>query len=329
MSKGPASLATCTGAALLHAAASLAQACVLAEMLPAAYRAPRGHGLALFFCIGFFIPVLGSLGLLALVRLGLCRHRSAAEDWMLAIETAPLPARPRPESRFPRQRQGLLVEVLAHSPRPERRLESILRTRHLENRDAIPILRQGLKDAEDEVRLLSFALIDGKEKAINARIQELQSCLEAPASADSEARAQLHHELAQQHWALVDAGLAQGNLSQHALERALVHAQAASEALPHDAGLRLLLGRICLRLGEERAARQHLEAARELGLPRSKVAPYLAELAFQRGDYHEVESQIEQLSPLGRALLPLSLLHAYWCPASHPRRDEASEDSHD
>ena len=134
-------------------------------------------------------------------------------------------------------------------------MHSVVATRHLADASAVPVLRVALKDMEDEVRLQAYTFIDRREQSISQRIKELQAHLEREGDEPSE---DLHARLAQNYWALVEAGLVQGNVRLHMLREAESHLRAAMAGRGSDPGLHFLCGRILLAWEEVDDARVEL-----------------------------------------------------------------------
>jgi hypothetical protein len=137
-----------------------------------------------------------------------------------------------------------------------------------------------LTDAEDEVRLLAYTMLNVREEGLQGDIQMLTDQL---AAAAPECRLPFHRALAHAYWEMVYLGLASGVIESFMLEAALEHVEAAQREAPLDAGLRLLLGRILLRQGKLDPSAMAFSQAKQLGIDPSKVAPFLEEVTFMQG----------------------------------------------
>ena len=78
-----------------------------------------------------------------------------------------------------------------------------------------------------------------------------------------------------------------------------------------DAALWLIRGRLALAEGRPDEAGHYMERALELGFPRERLTPWLAEVAFLRGDYAQTS---QWLATLGNAAALPTLKPAvtYW-----------------
>ncbi|MEK6346951.1 MAG: hypothetical protein V4764_05700, partial [Burkholderia sp.] len=134
----------------------------------------------------------------------------------------------------------------------------------------------------------------------------------APPPPDGDvARYALHRQLAELYFELIYQSLVQGAVYRHTLEQAEHHARAALEIDERDAALWLIRGRLALATGRPDDAGAAMACALELGFPRERLTPWLAEVAFLRGDYALTR---ELLASLGNAaVLPtLKPIVTYW-----------------
>ncbi|MBI2779152.1 MAG: hypothetical protein HYX62_05120 [Gammaproteobacteria bacterium] len=296
--------------AMPHAGASALLAVVLQRLLPTPYREPRSTGLLCLFSIGFFIPFLGALGLFTTTLLALyLPKRTRIAPWEVT-QFPDLPYRPLVISPQPLYGEGGLAAVLRHAADPDKRHQAVMATRHMRDQEAIPILRLALKDAVDDVRLLAYSMLSGKEQVINARIKEQLSRLQQ--EADAALRTQLHHHIAQDYWELAYLGLAEGEVLIHVLNTAREHVEAALELRTDAPGLHFLRGRILLHQGHIKGARDAFTKAQSVGLPAVEVLPYLAEVAFRERRFQDVRAALRALDPLARTHPTLSGVADYW-----------------
>lgn len=200
--------------------------------------------------------------------------------------------------------------MLRNAADPGKRLQAVMATRQMSDAAAIPILRLALKDPDDDVRLLAYAMLSGKEETINARIKQQLSHLDT--EQDPLMQFQLHQRIATDYWEIAYLGLAEGEVLAHALQTARRHAGRALEKQPDGAGSYFLLGRILLRQGHVEQAHTAFVRARELGLPEVELLPYLAEIAFKQRRFHDVRALLGGLDPLARTHPALSGVADYW-----------------
>ncbi|OFX19719.1 MAG: hypothetical protein A2V77_14990 [Anaeromyxobacter sp. RBG_16_69_14] len=302
----PAALAAANGSGLvalaLHAGASACAAGWLGRRL---HGEVTGWSFALPFACALFVPLLGALGLAA-VALGL-PQRTAKEHPASTFVRTPVP-RP-PEAGSPR-RAPSSSEPRQDSSARDGRVAALAAIRCRKDPASVALLWRALKDPEEEVRLFAFSLLESRTGAAYRRIHSEEQELAAATGARLRA---LHGRLAFEHWELAWLGLVQGEVLNHALERAEKHARAAleHEVTRSAASIHLLLGRIQLKRGHLDEARSALLRAGELGLPAPVWEPYLAEVAFRLRRFDLVRIHIDRAGSSG-GNDPAARVQRYW-----------------
>ncbi len=211
--------------------------------LPPAYRAPRGGALGFLVTSALFVPLLGPLGLLLGMLPGLYyAYHEPTKAWD-TLDIPDLPFQPvdvDPNDVF--MRDGLSA-VLLHFDDRNRRQQAILACRHLPRRQAVPILRSGLGDSADEVRLLAYAMINSIERDLEGQLNTVRDSIASRGDPEGE----LHEERAQLFWEFSYLQLARGSVEELMLSKALA---AVDTALERQASAQrwLLRARICLEL---------------------------------------------------------------------------------
>jgi hypothetical protein len=228
-----------------------------------------------------FLPVVGPIGLGFLLRAVARGARGAHAELPPTItELPPLPAA-APEAVGETLGVGAIVARLRFAPDSDARVRVVLATRRLDGARAVPLLREALRDRQEDVRLLAYAMLEDRERHADATVRALQAAL---AAAPASRQTALHDRLANAHWELCYQGLVAGELESFALGRALEHLDAASAAGGASAARWLLRARVLLRRGDAAAARLALDESRRAGMPARTVDPYFAEAAFiERG----------------------------------------------
>lgn len=261
----------------------------------------RASVIAFFSLVSFFLPVIGPIGLAASMVAPQGRKKtSIGRPQMRRTALPALPARPLQAETKNRFGPGALAGILAHHCDANARLRVIVACRTLPGREAVPLLRLGLKDGSDEIRLLSYAILDGRERALYAEIKNLAGKIDA-----NEQPAALHGRLAELYWELAYQELAQGEVLDFVLGRTLTHAAQARTLGFMEPRLALVMGRAYLLKHQSGDATAMLHEAARLGLPEQIVNPYLAEAAFQAGHFGAVKVHMAALarSDLGRPVI--------------------------
>lgn len=290
----------------LHCAASALAATALRGALPESLVSrPRAAWIYLF-ALPCFLPGLGlavALGLVVTTR------RMAHQRARRRFGLHPGPSYEAGGDEPAQPATGRLRLQLANTAgAAESRLRALLAVRAMPARMANPLIREMLTDPSEDLRLIAYGILDAREKTLNARIHAATRKL---AAAPSRRSAVLHKQLAELYGELVYQGLVQGDLREHAAARARSHVEAALSLDPQAPALHALHGRIALGAGDYAAANAALERALELGVPASRVLPYLAESAFRMRRFDEVRAIARRLAALPNTPRVEALIE-YW-----------------
>ncbi len=295
----------------LHALASGLMTPVLWSLLPRHYRQPALAVMALIFVLCFFIPVLGLLGFLlaALASRSLPYFRRRKE---FSVVASPVyqPSRQAEAKHF---RAGRMREQLMdRGSSVEMRMRALLALQHIPSRQSGALLREALSDSADDLRLLAYGMLEGREQELTLQIQHaLQqyrrfSPQDAPAEHFRAAR-----ELAELYWEMIYQQLVQGDMRDFAQAQVAKYAREALHYQVRDAGLWVISGRLRLLQGDGDGAAAAFSSAIALGFPAVRAEPYLAELAFLRRDYPAVRRLMRRIRREGR-MPQLSQAGNFW-----------------
>lgn len=258
---------------LISALLAFACWCLLVEK----FRQPRWTILSLLFSFGFFIPIVGWLGLYLSVMLGLYWQRKTRNHPFATMLLPEFDLISRDfETTFD---SGGIKACLVNTATPlRRRLQALLTMQSVNARTSNPALQNLLNDKVEDIRLVAYGLIDGREKRINQLIYgeslRLQT-VQTPALK----LISLRH-LAELEWEVVYTKLAQGDLRKRALTQALSYIDQALEIDDSLAGLWFLKGRALLECHLYTAAEVAFDRSKDLGLILARLYPYYAELAY-------------------------------------------------
>lgn len=280
-----------TGGELLavHACCALAAGAVLAGGAPFFVScAPRS--LAAYAAVtAFFIPILGALGVLAVLFFGLREPpQTTREPWLVfAAENADRTKRAKVSA-------AAIGEVLRvrTAETATKRFQALLGVRWLSPRAAVPLLKLAQSDPMEELRLFAFSTLERMRRDLEKQSEELVVALR---TAEPRQRARLHLRLAECYWELGYEGLIEGAVLAHALSQADEHAEAASQERTVAATAEFLRGKVLLHVRQPARAKKSLERALRAGFPRVKALPYMAECAFQQRELHSVSELLFEL----------------------------------
>jgi polysaccharide biosynthesis protein PelE len=278
-------------------------------------RAKLGFSVAdasVVLAFGIFLPALGLLGLgLAMIM----RSRSGPRRKRVGItETEPprLSGSPLQTDQAGRFGPGSLEGILRHSPNPELRLRVVLACRQLPGRLAVPLLRLALRDRVDDVRLLAYAVLDGRERQLQT---EITSTLQRAGIKDPLAEntpVGVRSKLAELYFEMVYQGLVEGELLSHSLEQVLTHALAVLKAHPSQPRMALLAGRALIVRRKFEQARSMLEEALRRGLSIEVVGPYLAEVEYELRQPDNVRRAVAEFTASARLRPVLAQIVERW-----------------
>ncbi|MCW4150949.1 HEAT repeat domain-containing protein [Halomonas sp. 18H] len=293
---------------LLHGAGALLMAEGVRQLLPSGYQQPLMGNLLLLFLLLFLLPGIGLLGLLMAVVPALYGATPKRDVSWQALNLPPLPYQPLspPSPETTAMREGL-ASILSYSDSPVLRQEAILACRHLPRRQAINLLRLGLADPTDDVRLLAYSMLSGIERDVDERIQRLVQHRER----DGDPHGHFAEALATLHWEYDYLTLAQGSTTRFYLSQALDYINQAIGQANH-AHRQLLRGRIYLALKDQQSAEQAFRQCEMLDMHDDDLAPYRAEQAFQTRNYHMLRDHLSRLSPTAQQHPVLHPLMEYW-----------------
>ncbi len=275
-----------------HGLASALMTVVAWGVLPSRFRTPKVASWLLIFGFAFFIPAIGLLTLLSGVLLGVWLPNSLRQQpFALVAQPYFTPVQAKPGSGF---RQIDLKLLLSSDDAPDAlRVQGMLVLKDMPARVTGKLLRESLGDSFEDVRLLSYGILDQKEKVITRDIDRATQLLER---AKESRRYGLARRLSELYWELNYQDLVRGDIRRITLEKAAFYADMALMEAPQDAGLWLLRGRILLAQENLAEAQQSLVFARRLGLSANLVNPWLAEIALQRCQFILVKRLMGEIS---------------------------------
>jgi len=211
--------------------------------------------------------------------------------------------------------EGSMIETLKNPNLPtELKIKALSTLADSATRESFQIIKVALADRDDQVRLLSFSVIDKMEKQLTHRLHQALNDYEknkAPLAAKT---------IAQLYWELIYYELSSEDLRNYILEAVFKYSSIALSDLPHDPSLHQLLGKAALLKQKYDLAADHFLKAIEFGATRDFIIPYLAEIYFHKGDFPEVKRLIAQAGEIdfNNRLYPIA---AMWRHNESPKTD--------
>ncbi|WP_027014019.1 tetratricopeptide repeat protein [Comamonas composti] len=199
------------------------------------------------------------------------------------------------------RRQTGLRSFLANAAVPvSSRMKAVVALKDVPGHIASPMLRMVLGDPRDDLRLLAYSMLDGKEHRISVEIQRELEALEQ--ARRSEGSGSPGHQglkaawaLSDLYWELIYQGVAQADVRDHALSQSLQYCEMVLAQRPDNALLMLRRGRLMHLLGRDEEALVCYDKALALGLPAGRVVPHKAELLFIQRKFAQVRELMRSL----------------------------------
>ena len=272
----------------LHAAASLITAYLALLFLPTQYRHPKLMVLSVFFLFAFLVPILTIFTTIAIIITA--RYFSKPAIYYPFIKIA-LPQFTLGTAGIRHTLGEAAIQTRLNTPSlsTEVRMKALLTANIMSPRYSIPMLKALLGDEADDLRLLAYGMLDNREKTLNSLIHDLLKKLVDCTCTDLQHL--YHKQLTELYWAFVYEQLAEGDMRTYMLGQAERYALSALE-IKEDGDLWVLLAQILVKQEKPLGAEAAFKHAQRLGIPATRISPYLAELAFLKHDYAQVRQYL-------------------------------------
>lgn len=233
----------------------------------------------------YFIPILGFLSVVAMLLYWKTLHVSARPVWIKPLEKPIIEVRAQNgTSAF--GMGGAYERLVRPNISEAQRTMALLAISSIDNTVSNRLLQKNLESTLDEVRLLSFSILDTKERKITEEIARLKKYPEKI------------KELGLAYWELIYTGLVGGRYREQIINRCLECFSKALELRNNDPQMLMALGRIYLIKRQLGMANDYFCQAIANGYDMAKVSPYLAELAYLRRDFSSVRGHMKMCREL-------------------------------
>ena len=295
---------------IAHAGASAALALGAVTLVTLRAGESRLAFLLLMFFTSFTIPLLGFVAVIGALLILRALPARGNNRRINAVALPEIDVHQRTGKGF---QQAGMRSFLSNARAPvANRLRALVALQNVSGRVSSPLLRDVLSDPSDDIRLLAYGMLDNKEKFLNSAIH-LESSRLLSTEETSSAHDDATRKLADLYWELVYQELVQGDLRSHALQQSIEYTRRSIIRAPDDASLHLRYGRLLQSLGQPSAAKEAYDRARALGMPLTRIVPYLAEVAYDLGDFSTVRVLMNELGDW-QSLPRLKPVIAYWSP---------------
>jgi len=207
-----------------------------------------------------------------------------------------------------------IVEIL-QSPRTQLRRNAVLALRDLDPQLAIPLLRKGLQDSDEQVRIYAQNILSTMLERFEAGIKALEERLRADPTQTATAR-----RLAEQYFELVYLDVAgDEETSAHYLTKALALLERVAAQPAADPAGAFLGFRYALRARDAAAARRWLARLPDEEVEAQHVLPWLMELAFLEGDWPRLRAMFQGFRRARLINRRIEDLADFWLGPAQPR----------
>lgn len=237
------------------------------------------------------LPVVGSAGVaLIILATGFMQH----DDRAARYKSYALPGLVHQETEPPALssqalREGL-ASVLASENDPRRRQKALLQAQHVPLRRAVALMRIGVGDDADEVRLLGYSMLDRLERRLETDLGQLKKRLEH----EDDPLGNIHVALANLCGEYAYLELTQGKMREAMLDEAIGYLEKAIAVYPCAERWKYY-ARLSLERGYLANADYGLAKAREFGLSSIRLRVFEAELAYKYRDLDRLHKSLANL----------------------------------
>lgn len=268
----------------------------------------RYNLLLLYFALLFFIPLLGFIGAL-LLNEWLTRTMKHFNPHLIKTMTI-RQVQTALTSRF--SIGGLYYHLKHQGFSHDEKLNVLHEAMNIAPQKINTIIRTLLTDNNDEVRLLSFQLLNAQEEkivhAINTSLKKLR------VEKTNEKKFYFEKELAFEHWEFLYQGLTESTLAPLIREKAYTYTLTALQQQPDDTALLYLAGRLSFINKDYESTnaffKRYIAAG---GLP-ERLTSYEVEMAYHERNFSKIRDILSHSSPKSNIYISYAF-YQFWNPA--------------
>lgn len=203
---------------------------------------------------------------------------------------------------------GNSIAEILRGPDPSKRRSAILASRELDVKQALPLLRKGLQDSDEQVRIYAQNILSGMLESFEGRIKELEKrSRERPADSATAV------SLAEQYFELIYLDVAgDEETSNHLLGKAVETLEQAAAQSPENSHVAMLQLRYALRQRDAKRAARAVEKLSSLPVDDQMVLPWQIELAFQQRDWKRMRELLRRFVSRGYMNPRIEQLARFW-----------------
>lgn len=203
---------------------------------------------------------------------------------------------------------GASIAEILRGPDPTKRRSAILASKELDVKQALPLLRKGLQDSDEQVRIYAQNILSGMLESFEGRIKELEKrTAERPADTATAV------SLAEQYFELIYLDVAgDEETSNHLLGKAVNTLEQAAKQSPENSHIAMLRLRYALRQRDTARAVDALNQLNSMKLDEQMILPWHIELAYQRRDWPETKKLLNRFIQKGYMNPRIEQIARFW-----------------
>jgi len=145
--------------------------------------------------------------------------------------------------------------------------------------------------------------------SLNLEIQRLEASV---ASQKGQDKSNTWLQIASNYWELLTLENDEPIARRQLLEKAAAASTQAVAIMPENRNAHFTHGRVALFQGNYALAKNSLMKAAKFGMPKEVLLPYMAEVAFNEGDYRDVQKFLSLIDNSFAKYPPLKPVMEYW-----------------
>lgn len=202
---------------------------------------------------------------------------------------------------------GAMIMLFQQEASLSGRLNSIVKLNVSQSALSNQVNKMLLSDNNDELRLLAYSLLSQQEKSLFSTIEYFESAYKQDGGS-----ARLALLLAEFYWELLYLDVAQDEIKSFITSKVKFYIEAGLVQDSESADLLLMSGKFLLRQRDWQQAEQQFKLSLKHGAAYYKVAPFLAEIAFNQGNYEEVKKYFKQVGETLLSNPKIASVARYW-----------------
>lgn len=177
-------------------------------------------------------------------------------------------------------------------------------------KDTLAVVKKGIAEEDDEVRLTSFSIMNKFTTRINNQIKIKLD--EFDTAKDEREKGEIAKDLAKYYWELIYYGLSDEELEKYVFQMIEKYTDLAINITRDDPEIVFLKGKLYLYRKDLDLAEEYFLDAILLGYDKEKIYPYMAEVYFYKNDYKKTRELIKEISFMEKLDPKLQLIMSIW-----------------